>query len=86
MLPQILIQKEWVWFGHPFRGRHSYQGKTKTKTKIKSDGPVFLQWLDAVWQVRGWEGVGVRALERNRETVRTGVKYRGKSGGWEVKF
>ncbi len=26
-------------------------------------------------------GGGVRALERNGDAVRTGVKYRGKSGG-----
>ena len=43
---QVLIQKEWLWFGHPFHARHARQGKTK------EDGPIFLQWVDCVWQVR----------------------------------
>lgn len=34
-----------MWFGHPFRTRHSRHDKTK------EDGPVFLQWVDCVWQV-----------------------------------
>jgi hypothetical protein len=42
---QILIQKEWLWFGHPFHSRHSRQGR------VKEDGPVFLQWVDCIWQV-----------------------------------
>ena len=42
---QVLVQKEWVWFGHPFHLRHSRHGKAK------EDGPIFLQWVDCVWQV-----------------------------------
>lgn len=45
---QVLIQKEWVWFGHPFHLRHSRHGKAK------EDGPIFLQWVDCVWQVRAY--------------------------------
>lgn len=44
-VPKVLVQKEWVWFGHPFHRRHSRSGKTK------EDGPIFLQWTDCVWQV-----------------------------------
>ncbi|CAI8055566.1 Myotubularin-related protein 2 [Geodia barretti] len=42
---QILVQKEWLWFGHPFESRHTRHGR------VKDDGPVFLQWVDCVWQV-----------------------------------
>jgi hypothetical protein len=43
----VLIQKEWVSFGHKFTSRH-----TPWLAKSKEGGPVFLQWLDCVWQVR----------------------------------
>jgi hypothetical protein len=43
---QVLIQKEWVSFGHKFTSRH-----TPWLAKSKEGGPVFLQWLDCVWQV-----------------------------------
>ncbi|XP_062502336.1 myotubularin-related protein 2-like [Corticium candelabrum] len=43
---QVLIQKEWLSFGHKFTSRHA-----PWLTKSKEDGPVFLQWLDCVWQV-----------------------------------
>ncbi|CAD7930919.1 unnamed protein product [Amoebophrya sp. A25] len=42
----VLIQKEWVSFGHQF--------KTRLATSMKAGGeysPVFFQWLDAVYQV-----------------------------------
>jgi hypothetical protein len=42
---QILVQKEWLWFGHPFESRHTRHGR------VKDDGPVFLQWVDCVWQI-----------------------------------
>ena len=40
----VLIEKEWLSLGHPFTQRNCY---------LVEDGeiiPVFLQWLDAVWQ------------------------------------
>ena len=40
---QVLIQKEWVWFGHPFGMRHSIHRS--------ESGPIFLQFIDCVWQV-----------------------------------
>ena len=45
LLFKVLVQKEWIWFGHPFDLRHSRSGKAK------ADGPIFLQWVDCVWQV-----------------------------------
>ena len=40
---QVLIQKEWIWFGHPFALRHSVQRS--------ESAPIFLQFIDCVWQV-----------------------------------
>ncbi|XP_003386474.2 PREDICTED: uncharacterized protein LOC100632035 [Amphimedon queenslandica] len=50
---QVLIQKEWLWFGHPFQSRHSRSRAAVggASSKIKEDGPVFLQWIDCVWQI-----------------------------------
>lgn len=44
---QILIQKEWLQIGHPFSKRNQaflYGDK-------ENEGPVFIQWLDCVYQV-----------------------------------
>lgn len=43
---QVLIQKEWVTLGHPFSDR---MGHVYTKQADKS--PLFLLFLDCVWQV-----------------------------------
>jgi hypothetical protein len=42
---QILIQKEWLSFGHMFAER-CISAKT-----TEGHGPIFLQWLDCIWQV-----------------------------------
>lgn len=42
---QILIQKEWLSFGHKFYSR------TMSPQAHDDYSPVFLQWLDCVWQV-----------------------------------
>lgn len=44
---QILIQKEWLWFGHPFRSRHF----DLRRDKDREDSSIFLQWVDCIWQV-----------------------------------
>eukprot|EP00118_Oscarella_pearsei_P006758 m.31163 g.31163 ORF g.31163 m.31163 type:complete len:1036 (+) comp31459_c0_seq1:32-3139(+) len=43
---QILIQKEWLAFGHKFTSR-----TCPWLLKTKEGGPVFLQFLDCVWQI-----------------------------------
>lgn len=43
---QILIQKEWLSFGHKFYSR------TMSPQAHDDYSPVFLQWLDCVWQVK----------------------------------
>ncbi|KAI6658382.1 Myotubularin-related protein 8, partial [Oopsacas minuta] len=42
----ILIEKDWISFGHPFTKRCAHiQGDTKDYS------PIFIQFLDAVWQI-----------------------------------
>ena len=43
----VLIEKEWLSFGHRFHDRH-YRA-----TMPKNRSPIFLQFLDCVWQVSG---------------------------------
>ena len=45
----VLIEKEWLSFGHKFEDRHS-QKKLGFWTERESS-PIFAQWLDAVYQV-----------------------------------
>ena len=48
---QILIQKEWLWFGHKFadrNGNFNVGGIPKSKNERS---PIFIQWLDCVYQV-----------------------------------
>lgn len=54
---QVLVQKEWVAFGHKFASRagldrHGYASSDRS--------PVFLQWLDCVHQVLQREGALAR--------------------------
>jgi hypothetical protein len=46
---QILIEKEWLTFGHKFshRSGHTYDGEHSTK----ETSPIFLQFLECVWQI-----------------------------------
>lgn len=43
---QILIEKEWLVFGHPFQLRLSHGEKADTQ-----ESPIFIQFLDCVWQL-----------------------------------
>ena len=50
----ILIEKEWIWYGHKFGDRNAnyggkHQGKDQNKSKERS--PIFLQFLDATFQI-----------------------------------
>ncbi|CAH0518547.1 unnamed protein product [Peronospora belbahrii] len=44
---QRLIEKEWCSFGHKFRDRTSHGASNHSS----ESSPVFLQWVDCVWQV-----------------------------------
>jgi myotubularin-related protein 1/2 len=43
---QVLIEKEWLSFGHPFQLRHSHGEKADTQ-----ESPIFIQFLDCVYQL-----------------------------------
>ena len=45
----VLIEKEWLGFGHNFH-RRLYHGRPNTKEDQRS--PQMLQFLDAVWQIQ----------------------------------
>eukprot|EP01127_Copromyxa_protea_P001965 TRINITY_DN11865_c0_g1_i1.p1 TRINITY_DN11865_c0_g1~~TRINITY_DN11865_c0_g1_i1.p1 ORF type:complete len:584 (-),score=49.41 TRINITY_DN11865_c0_g1_i1:28-1545(-) len=42
----VLIEKEWVSFGHKFQDRIGHFPGKKAE-----QSPIFLQWLDAIWQI-----------------------------------
>ncbi|RLN66328.1 hypothetical protein BBJ29_002602 [Phytophthora kernoviae] len=44
---EVLIEKEWCSFGHKFRDRTGH-GSSNSSNETS---PVFLQWIDCVWQV-----------------------------------
>jgi len=49
-----LIEKDWLSFGHQFRYRNGFYSKFDSPHHIISDNqfsPIFLQWLDAVFQL-----------------------------------
>ena len=46
---ESLVDREWLRAGHPFAERNIKVGVSPTK--YKGQGPVFLLFLDCVWQV-----------------------------------
>ncbi|EDO28258.1 predicted protein, partial [Nematostella vectensis] len=46
---QSLVDREWIRGGHPFSNRCTRVGFSSTK--YKGQGPVFLLFLDCVWQI-----------------------------------
>ncbi|RLN60608.1 hypothetical protein BBJ28_00019961 [Nothophytophthora sp. Chile5] len=46
----FLIEKEWCSFGHMFRFRYG-QGDGPGQQELEEQSPVFIQWLDALWQI-----------------------------------
>jgi len=46
---EVLIEKEWLSFGHKFDQRI---GHTNQNYKDDQRSPIFLQWLDCVWQIQ----------------------------------
>ncbi len=47
---KVLIEKEWCSFGHPFQLRCAH-GQDKASRQDDQTSPVFLQFLDCVWQL-----------------------------------
>jgi hypothetical protein len=46
----VLIEKEWLTFGFPFAQRLGH-GLTGKKGEMEQQSPVFIQFIDSVWQV-----------------------------------
>lgn len=44
---QVLIEKEWLAFGHKFTERCGF-----IQADVKETSPVFLQFLEGVWQLQ----------------------------------
>ena len=42
----ILIEKDWISFGHPFTKRCAH-----TRGELKEYSPIFIQFLDCIWQL-----------------------------------
>jgi len=49
----VLIEKDWTSFGHKFQDRigHGVNFAKSNSDHLKEVSPVFLQWLDVVWQL-----------------------------------
>ena len=46
-----LIEKDWLSFGHQFRYRNGFYSQMDTSINENQFSPIFLQWLDAVYQL-----------------------------------
>jgi len=47
----VLIEKEWLGFGHMFHRRIGYGGKAFRKKERSQKAPIFVQFIDSVWQL-----------------------------------
>ena len=48
---QVLIAKEWCFFGHMFSQRYGVNEESRANYRDKQRSPIFVQWLDSVWQI-----------------------------------
>lgn len=48
---QILIEQEWCAFGHQFRARSGHSIDHASYWEDEHASPVFMQFIDAVWQL-----------------------------------
>ncbi|RLN88232.1 hypothetical protein BBJ28_00001574 [Nothophytophthora sp. Chile5] len=48
---QVLVEQEWCAFGHQFRARSGHANGQSTYWEDDSTSPVFMQFVDAVWQL-----------------------------------
>jgi len=44
---QVLIEKEWLAFGHKFSDRSAHSNKAPSEER----SPIFVLWLDCIWQI-----------------------------------
>ena len=50
----VLVEKDWLSFGHQFRYRNGFYSPIDTPTEITSENqfsPIFIQWLDCIYQL-----------------------------------
>ena len=50
----VLVEKDWLSFGHQFRYRNGFYSPIDTPTEITSENqfsPIFIQWLDCIYQI-----------------------------------
>ena len=50
----VLIEKDWLSFGHQFRYRNGFYSLNDTPSDITSENqfsPIFIQWLDCIYQL-----------------------------------
>lgn len=48
---ELLIEKEWLAFGHKFAQRLGHDPKRMANAADQERSPVFLQFIDCVWQL-----------------------------------
>lgn len=48
---QVLVEQEWCAFGHQFRARSGHTSDRTSYWEDDNTSPVFLQFVDAVWQL-----------------------------------
>lgn len=55
IVPGVLVEREWIRTGHQFAsrsGHHVVPSAASTTAAEENVSPIFVQWLDAVWQVQ----------------------------------
>ena len=68
----VLIEKEWLSFGHKF-GHRIGHGENEHNDPDRS--PVFVQWIDCVWQVN-WNVLQYGPEKRNNLLIRSIHHYK----------
>ncbi|KYR02814.1 leucine-rich repeat-containing protein (LRR) [Tieghemostelium lacteum] len=48
---KVLIEKEWICYGHPFSKRSNYRSVNKFDQVADGFSPIFMQFLNIVWQI-----------------------------------
>ena len=78
----VLIEKEWLSFGHQFRYRNNFYSLMDTPTEIKSENqfsPIFIQWLDCIYQLM-YQNLTKFEFNTNLLTFLADEVYEGKYG------
>ena len=48
---EILIEKEWISFGHRFQERYGHFSSNRHSNKAEEKSPIFVMFIDAVYQI-----------------------------------